>query len=250
MQARMPRKLIKAVCLAIAQKNLYDGESLGAIIHFNMHNSIWIQDTFNEVVTVPWYTTVSIAARKLGVSFVVVTITRMARTPSANQACGCGPRERKFVSCWAAPRERQIGMRIKARMNLMHAASRDPTSLLAPRASNEIAGVPNELLPATRPSWNLDPFMIHEAFPTVTETASGGHPCCSFAFFASTSLESRALFASVTESSSSRRFRIAFSMEAVSVFAAEVLMKTAYTSQLSSAPRACNASRGEIPASF
>jgi len=45
---------------AIVQNNLYDGESLGAIIHFNKHNSIWIQDTFNKVVTVPWYTTMSI----------------------------------------------------------------------------------------------------------------------------------------------------------------------------------------------
>jgi hypothetical protein len=24
----------------------------------------------------------------------------------------------------------------------------------------------------------LDPFMIHEAFPSLTETASGSHPCC------------------------------------------------------------------------
>ena len=24
----------------------------------------------------------------------------------------------------------------------------------------------------------VDPFMIHEAIPTLTETASGSHPCC------------------------------------------------------------------------
>jgi hypothetical protein len=42
------------------QNNFYDGESLGAIIHFNKHNSIWMQETFNKVVTVPWYTTTSI----------------------------------------------------------------------------------------------------------------------------------------------------------------------------------------------
>ena len=42
------------------QNDLYDGESLGAIIHFNKRNSIWIQETFNKVVTVPWYTTASI----------------------------------------------------------------------------------------------------------------------------------------------------------------------------------------------
>jgi hypothetical protein len=45
---------------ATVQNNLYDGESLGAIIHLNSHNSIWIQDTFNKVVTVPWYTTASV----------------------------------------------------------------------------------------------------------------------------------------------------------------------------------------------
>jgi hypothetical protein len=38
----------------------YNGESLGAVVHFNDHNSIWIQETFNKIVTVPWYTTTSI----------------------------------------------------------------------------------------------------------------------------------------------------------------------------------------------
>lgn len=42
------------------QNRFYDGESLGAIIHFNEHSSIWIQETFNKIVTVPWYTTTSI----------------------------------------------------------------------------------------------------------------------------------------------------------------------------------------------
>src|SRR5580704_14694456 len=42
------------------QNNFYDGESLGGIIHFNDHNSIWIQETFNKILTVPWYTTTSI----------------------------------------------------------------------------------------------------------------------------------------------------------------------------------------------
>jgi len=42
------------------ESRFYDGEALGAIIHFNDHNSIWIQETFNKVVTVPWYTTSSI----------------------------------------------------------------------------------------------------------------------------------------------------------------------------------------------
>ena len=39
---------------------LDSGASLGAIVHFNDHNSIWIQEMFNKVVTIPWYTTVSI----------------------------------------------------------------------------------------------------------------------------------------------------------------------------------------------
>ncbi len=45
---------------ASVQNDLYDGESLGAIVHFNARNSIWIQETFNKVVTVPWYTTTSV----------------------------------------------------------------------------------------------------------------------------------------------------------------------------------------------
>ena len=42
------------------ESRFYDGESLGAIIHINAHNSIWLQETFNKIVTVPWYTTSSI----------------------------------------------------------------------------------------------------------------------------------------------------------------------------------------------
>jgi len=37
----------------------YDGESLGAIIHFNSHQSIWVQEMYNKIVTIPWYTTTS-----------------------------------------------------------------------------------------------------------------------------------------------------------------------------------------------
>jgi hypothetical protein len=42
------------------QSHLYNGESLGAVVHFNLHNSMWIQESFNKIVTVPWYTTTSI----------------------------------------------------------------------------------------------------------------------------------------------------------------------------------------------
>jgi hypothetical protein len=45
---------------AFVQNRFYDGEALGAIVHLNDRNSIWIQETFNKIVTIPWYTTASI----------------------------------------------------------------------------------------------------------------------------------------------------------------------------------------------
>ena len=42
------------------QNRFYDGEALGLIVHFNDRNSIWIQEMFNKIVTIPWYTTASI----------------------------------------------------------------------------------------------------------------------------------------------------------------------------------------------
>jgi hypothetical protein len=45
---------------AFVQNRLYNGESGGLIVHFNDHHSIWIQETFNKVVTLPWYTTTSV----------------------------------------------------------------------------------------------------------------------------------------------------------------------------------------------
>lgn len=45
---------------ATVQSRFYDGEALGIIIHFGDHSSIWVQELFNKVVTVPWYTTASI----------------------------------------------------------------------------------------------------------------------------------------------------------------------------------------------
>jgi hypothetical protein len=45
---------------AFVQNRYYDGESLGAIIHFNDHHSIWIQESYNKIVSIPWYTTASI----------------------------------------------------------------------------------------------------------------------------------------------------------------------------------------------
>ena len=42
------------------ENRFYDGEALGLIVHFNDHESIWIQEMFNKLVTIPWYTTASI----------------------------------------------------------------------------------------------------------------------------------------------------------------------------------------------
>jgi hypothetical protein len=36
------------------------GASLGVIIHFTRSDSIWIQESYTKVVTVPWYTTTSL----------------------------------------------------------------------------------------------------------------------------------------------------------------------------------------------
>jgi hypothetical protein len=42
---------------ARVQNRLDSSASLGAIVHFNVNNSIWIQESYSKVVTVPWYTT-------------------------------------------------------------------------------------------------------------------------------------------------------------------------------------------------
>ena len=42
------------------QNRLDSGVSLGAIVHLNDNSSIWIQESYSKVVTVPWYTTFSI----------------------------------------------------------------------------------------------------------------------------------------------------------------------------------------------
>jgi len=45
---------------AKVENRLYSGAAVGLVIHFNDHNGIWIQESYNKVVTVPWYTTSSI----------------------------------------------------------------------------------------------------------------------------------------------------------------------------------------------
>ena len=42
------------------QNRLDSGVSLGAIVHFNNNNSLWLQESYSKVVTIPWYTTSSI----------------------------------------------------------------------------------------------------------------------------------------------------------------------------------------------
>jgi hypothetical protein len=42
-------------------ENRFDGGiSLGAIVHFNSHDSIWIQESYSKVNTVPWYTSMTV----------------------------------------------------------------------------------------------------------------------------------------------------------------------------------------------
>ena len=41
----------------VVSNRFYNGESLGLVFHFNDRHSIWIQEMFNKIVTVPWYTT-------------------------------------------------------------------------------------------------------------------------------------------------------------------------------------------------
>jgi hypothetical protein len=45
---------------AHVQNRLDSGVSLGAIVHCNNSNSIWIQESYGKAVTVPWFTTASI----------------------------------------------------------------------------------------------------------------------------------------------------------------------------------------------
>jgi hypothetical protein len=42
------------------ENRFYDGEALGLAIHFNDHNAIWVQESYNKIPTVPWYTTTGI----------------------------------------------------------------------------------------------------------------------------------------------------------------------------------------------
>jgi hypothetical protein len=45
---------------AHVENRMYSGLSIGAVVHFSSSNSIWIQESYNKVDTVPWYTTASI----------------------------------------------------------------------------------------------------------------------------------------------------------------------------------------------
>lgn len=39
---------------------LASAASIGAVVHLSFHSSIWIQESYSKVVTVPWYTTSSL----------------------------------------------------------------------------------------------------------------------------------------------------------------------------------------------
>jgi hypothetical protein len=45
---------------ANVRNRLDSGVSLGAVAHCSFHSSIWIQESYSKVVTVPWYTTSSL----------------------------------------------------------------------------------------------------------------------------------------------------------------------------------------------
>ena len=45
---------------ARVQNRFYDGEALGAIVHLSYHSSLWVQESYNKIPTIPWYTTTSI----------------------------------------------------------------------------------------------------------------------------------------------------------------------------------------------
>lgn len=42
------------------QNRMYLGSSLGLIYHITVHHGIWLQETYNKVSTVPWYTSTNI----------------------------------------------------------------------------------------------------------------------------------------------------------------------------------------------
>jgi hypothetical protein len=42
------------------QNRLDSSLSLGAILHFKRHSSLWIQESYGKVVTMPWFTTSSV----------------------------------------------------------------------------------------------------------------------------------------------------------------------------------------------
>jgi hypothetical protein len=39
---------------ARVESHFYDGESLGAVVHFTGHSSVWIQETLNKIIASPW----------------------------------------------------------------------------------------------------------------------------------------------------------------------------------------------------
>ena len=42
------------------ENRFYNGEAVGLVVHFTPHQGIWIQESYNKVVTVPWYTSTGV----------------------------------------------------------------------------------------------------------------------------------------------------------------------------------------------
>lgn len=51
---------ITSVTGSVVENRLYTGYSLGLIIHASPRYSVWVQETVNKIITVPWYTTASV----------------------------------------------------------------------------------------------------------------------------------------------------------------------------------------------
>lgn len=42
------------------QNRMYNGSSIGAIYHITKRHGIWLQETYNKINTVPWYTSTNV----------------------------------------------------------------------------------------------------------------------------------------------------------------------------------------------
>jgi hypothetical protein len=87
---------------AFVLNRLDSSASLSAIVHFNDQNSIWVQESYNKVVIVPWYT-----ASSIGYTWSLVKARPHECQPNTSgarefitrsRACG-RPSRRRFAHC-------------------------------------------------------------------------------------------------------------------------------------------------------